>query len=62
MTAWLWIEGCVACIDAVDYRWCRQANRGASHRMVCPIFRVASRLGDGIVWHVLLALGVLAKR
>src|SRR5204863_291659 len=39
---------------------CRRLNRGASFAIPRRIFRIASRLGDGIVWYVLIfALPVL---
>jgi undecaprenyl-diphosphatase len=54
MTARFWIDTCVARIDAAEYSLCRRINRGASRNSVRQIFRVASRLGDGIVWYALL--------
>lgn len=50
----------MARIDAAEYGLCRRLNRGASFALPRRIFRVASRLGDGIVWYVLIfALPVL---
>jgi undecaprenyl-diphosphatase len=50
----------MARIGAAEVGLCRRLNRGASFALPRRIFRVASRLGDGIVWYVLiLALPVL---
>lgn len=46
----------MAHIDSVEYRVCRQLNRGVARRSVRLLFRVASRLGDGILWYALVAL------
>jgi undecaprenyl-diphosphatase len=42
--------------DAAEYGLCRRLNRGASFALPRRTFQVASRLGDGIVWYVLLAV------
>jgi len=44
----------MARFDAAEYRLCRGLNRGASFALPRRILRVASRLGDGILWYVLL--------
>ena len=41
-------------VDAAEYRICRRLNRGASFAVPRRIFQVASRLGDGIIWYVLI--------
>jgi undecaprenyl-diphosphatase len=46
----------LARIDAAEYGICRSLNRGASHGGLRTIFRVASRLGDGVIWYAMLAL------
>jgi undecaprenyl-diphosphatase len=46
----------LARIDAAEYGICRSLNRGASNGSLCTIFRVASRLGDGVIWYAMLAL------
>jgi undecaprenyl-diphosphatase len=47
-------------IDAAEVGLCRRLNRGASLPLPRQIFRIASRLGDGIAWYVLiLALPVV---
>ncbi len=46
----------MARVDAAEYGLCRRLNRGAAFALPRRIFRVASRLGDGIVWYVLLAV------
>jgi len=55
MTARYWIDSCLARIDAAEYGLCRRMNRGTSNHGIRQIFRVASRLGDGIVWYVMIA-------
>jgi undecaprenyl-diphosphatase len=57
----------MARIDAAEYGLCRRLNRGASFAVPRRIFQAASRLGDGIVWYVLILLlpfiyGVAAVR
>lgn len=50
----------MARIDAVEYGICRKLNRGASLPLPRRTFQIASRLGDGVVWYVLiLALPLL---
>lgn len=46
----------MARIDAAEYGLCRTLNRGAAFALPRRIFQVASRLGDGIIWYVLLGL------
>jgi undecaprenyl-diphosphatase len=46
----------MARVDAAEYGLCRRLNRGAAYVLPRRIFQVASRLGDGIVWYVLLAV------
>jgi len=46
----------MARVDAAEYGLCRRLNRGASFALPRRIFQVASRLGDGIAWYVLLAV------
>ena len=46
----------LARIDAAEYGICRRLNRGASNGSLRTIFRVASRLGDGVIWYAMLAL------
>lgn len=50
------LSALLARIDAAEYGICRRMNRGASHVGLRTIFRVASRLGDGVIWYALLAL------
>jgi undecaprenyl-diphosphatase len=50
----------LARIDAAEYGLCRRLNRGAARALPRRIFQIASRLGDGIVWYLLiLALPLL---
>ncbi len=44
----------LARVDAAEYGICRKLNRGASHALPCKLFQIASRLGDGVVWYVLI--------
>jgi undecaprenyl-diphosphatase len=41
--------------DHAEYRLCRRMNRGATRRWLRTLMRTASRLGDGVVWYVMLA-------
>src|SRR5215831_4448086 len=50
----------VARIDAAEVGLCRRLNRGAAFALPRQILRIASRLGDGVVWYALiLALPLL---
>jgi undecaprenyl-diphosphatase len=42
-------------VDAAEYRICRRLNQGAALPVPRRIFQIASRLGDGIIWYVLMA-------
>ncbi len=44
----------IARFDAVEYGICRQLNRGVSLPVPRRVFQVASRMGDGIIWYVLI--------
>src|ERR1700716_3060815 len=46
----------MARVDAAEYSLCRKLNRGASFAIPRRLFQIASRLGDGIIWYVLLAV------
>jgi undecaprenyl-diphosphatase len=46
----------MARIDAAEYGLCRALNRGARPAIPRRVFRIASRLGDGVVWYVLIGL------
>ena len=60
MSTRYWIDSCIARVDAAEYGLCRRLNCGASSGAVRQVFRIASRLGDGIVWYALmLALPLL---
>jgi undecaprenyl-diphosphatase len=46
--------------DAAEYRLCLQLNRGCEVMAIRGVFAVASRLGDGPIWYLLvLSLPVL---
>jgi hypothetical protein len=40
--------------DLAEYRLCRSLNRGVAYPVVRHFFKYASRLGDGVVWYVLM--------
>jgi undecaprenyl-diphosphatase len=40
--------------DAAEYRLCRRLNQGAAFPVPRRIFQAASRLGDGVIWYVLM--------
>lgn len=44
----------MARVDAAEFGICRALNRGAAFPIPRAVFRVASRLGDGVVWYVLI--------
>ncbi|HXY76678.1 MAG TPA: phosphatase PAP2 family protein [Steroidobacteraceae bacterium] len=44
----------MARIDAAEYGLCRRLHRGASRSIPRRVFQIASRLGDGIAWYVLI--------
>jgi undecaprenyl-diphosphatase len=44
----------MARIDAAEYGLCRTLNRGVTYALVRRVFQVASRLGDGIAWYVMI--------
>jgi len=46
----------LARFDDAEYRLCRGLNRAAGHAGLCRLLRMASRLGDGVLWYVMLAL------
>ena len=45
----------IAMFDSAEYGLCRRLNRGSAVPAVCLLFQMASRLGDGIVWYLMLA-------
>ena len=46
----------MARVDAAEYGVCRTLNRGAAFALPRRIFQIASRLGNGVIWYVLLAV------
>ena len=40
--------------DTAEYRLCRSLNRGVAYPGVRYFFKTASRLGDGVVWYMLM--------
>ena len=50
----------MARVDAAEFGLCRTLNRGATFAVVRRMFQIASRLGDGVAWYVLiLALPII---
>jgi undecaprenyl-diphosphatase len=41
-------------VDAAEYRICRRLNHAAAFPVPRRIFQIASRLGDGTIWYVLI--------
>jgi undecaprenyl-diphosphatase len=50
------LNALMARIDAAEYGLCRTLNRGAAFAIPRLVFRVASRLGDGIIWYLLIVM------
>jgi undecaprenyl-diphosphatase len=48
------INAVIARFDAAEYGLCRRLNRGASFALPRRVFQIASRLGDGLAWYVLI--------
>jgi len=44
----------LARFDHAEYRLCRSLNRGVAYPLVRYFFKTASRLGDGVIWYVLM--------
>lgn len=45
----------LARFDHAEYRLCRGLNRSAEWAWLRAVMRIASRLGDGLLWYLLLA-------
>ena len=43
-------------VDAAEEALCLRLNRGCQHAALRDLFRVVSRLGDGVFWYVLMLL------
>lgn len=44
----------LARFDLAEYRLCRRLNRGCETAGIRVFFRIASRLGDGLIWYALM--------
>ncbi|HEY7965061.1 MAG TPA: phosphatase PAP2 family protein [Steroidobacteraceae bacterium] len=44
----------MARVDAAEYGLCRRLNRGADFAPTRRVFQLASRLGNGLIWYVLI--------
>jgi len=40
--------------DAAEYRLCLRINAWSHRKLICQMFRVVSRLGDGVLWYSLM--------
>ena len=49
-------QSLIARFDQAEYGLCRSLNRGAHLQPLLGLMRVASRIGDGIIWYLLVAL------
>ncbi len=49
-------QSILARFDAAELTLCRRLNSAAASTTVRNVFRVASRLGDGVFWYVLITL------
>lgn len=47
--------GLIGRLDAADISLCRWMNRSARRSEVRQLFRIVSRLGDGVIWYTLIA-------
>jgi undecaprenyl-diphosphatase len=47
-------DSLLARFDHAEYRLCRSLNRAVAYPTVKYFFKTASRLGDGIIWYVLM--------
>src|SRR5690348_15063444 len=50
------VFGFLAWLDQVELEACRRFNRVVHSAGLLKLFRVASRVGDGVLWYVLIAL------
>ncbi len=48
------LSSLLARADAAEFAMCRRLNRGASLAIPRKVFQIASRLGDGVIWYVLI--------
>jgi len=48
--------GVLAWLDQVELEACRRFNRAVSSAGLLKLFRVASRVGDGVLWYVLITV------
>jgi undecaprenyl-diphosphatase len=58
LTAPLRVHGAIAWLDQVEFATCRRFNGTIRRAGLLRVFQVASRLGDGVLWYLLI--GVLA--
>jgi undecaprenyl-diphosphatase len=43
-------------VDAFEFRFCARLNRSCRRDSVRDVFRLVSRLGDGVLWYLLMLL------
>jgi undecaprenyl-diphosphatase len=53
-------SGALAWLDQVELVACRRFNRAVSSAGWLKLFRVASRVGDGVLWYTLVAILAIA--
>jgi undecaprenyl-diphosphatase len=56
MRAMTWAQTVLARFDLAEYRLCRSFNSRLSRGPLLPLLRVASRIGNGLVWYLLMLL------
>jgi undecaprenyl-diphosphatase len=56
MRAMMWAQTILARFDLAEYRLCRSFNSRLSRGPSLPLLRVASRIGNGLVWYLLMLL------
>lgn len=49
------VLGAIAWLDQAELTACRRFNRAVRMAGLLKVFQIASRLGDGVVWYVLIA-------
>lgn len=50
------VLGAIAWLDQAELNACRRFNRAVRTAGLLKVFQIASRLGDGVLWYVLIAM------
>lgn len=53
-------HGCIEYMVGLDTTLCVQINRSSKNNAIKSIFRIISRLGDGVFWYSLMALMLIS--